>query len=98
MSKFVTLSEAAEQLGISQEEVNELRLRGDLYGYRDGTSWKFKARGYCTHRRETVRLVERRSVGRIPDRGLARYQRRTDRFGDRSGRHRCLVRRNGVVE
>ena len=40
--KFVTLAEAAQQLGMTPEEVNELRLRGDLYGYRDGTSWKFK--------------------------------------------------------
>jgi hypothetical protein len=41
-SKFVTLAEAAEQLGMTAEAVNELRQRGDLYGYRDGTSWKFK--------------------------------------------------------
>jgi excisionase family DNA binding protein len=40
--KFVTLAEAAQQLGITPDEVNELRQRGDLYGYRDGTSWKFK--------------------------------------------------------
>ena len=40
--KFVTLAEAAEQLGISPDAVNELRQQGDLYGYRDGTSWKFK--------------------------------------------------------
>ncbi len=42
MSKFVTLDEAAKQLGMTPEAVNELRQRGDLYGYRDGTSWKFK--------------------------------------------------------
>ena len=40
--KFVTLAEAAQQLGITPDEVNELRQRGVLYGYRDGTSWKFK--------------------------------------------------------
>ena len=56
MSKFVTLSEAAEQLGISQDEVNELRLRGDLYGYRDGTSWKFKPE-------DITRIGEKRSGG-----------------------------------
>ncbi|HVU86623.1 MAG TPA: helix-turn-helix domain-containing protein [Pirellulales bacterium] len=42
MSKFVTLAEAANQLGISEDAVNDLRLSGKLYGYRDGTSWKFK--------------------------------------------------------
>jgi hypothetical protein len=41
-SKFVTLAEAAAQLGVTPEALNELRQRGDLYGYRDGTSWKFK--------------------------------------------------------
>lgn len=40
--KFVTLAEAAQQLGITPDEVNELRQHGVLYGYRDGTSWKFK--------------------------------------------------------
>jgi excisionase family DNA binding protein len=40
--KFVTLAEAAEQLGMSPDAVNELRQQGHLYGYRDGTSWKFK--------------------------------------------------------
>ncbi len=54
MSKFVTLAEAADQLGISADEVNELRLRGDLYGYRDGTSWKFKPE-------DITRLGEKRS-------------------------------------
>jgi hypothetical protein len=42
MSKFVTLAEAADQLGLTEDAVNELRLSGKLYGYRDGTSWKFK--------------------------------------------------------
>jgi len=42
MSKFVTLVEAAAKLGITPEQVNELRQRGELYGYRDGASWKFR--------------------------------------------------------
>ena len=41
-SKFVTLAEAAQQLGIPPEQVNELRQQGGLNGYRDGSSWKFK--------------------------------------------------------
>ncbi|HEY4313519.1 MAG TPA: helix-turn-helix domain-containing protein [Pirellulales bacterium] len=58
MSKFVTLAEAAQQLGVSEEEVNELRLRGDLYGYRDGTSWKFKPE-------DIDRVAEKRSGGAV---------------------------------
>lgn len=42
MAKFVTLVDAAKQLGVTPEEVNEMRQRQELYGYRDGTSWKFK--------------------------------------------------------
>lgn len=43
MAKFVELKEAADKLGITQEELIELRERGEIHGYRDGTSWKFKA-------------------------------------------------------
>ncbi len=40
--KLVPLTEAAEQLGLSPDELNEMRQNGDIYGYRDGASWKFK--------------------------------------------------------
>ncbi len=40
--KLISLEEAAGKLGMSPDELKELRTRGDLYGYRDGTSWKFK--------------------------------------------------------
>lgn len=40
--KLVTLDEAAKQMGISSDELNELRSRGEIYGYRDGATWKFK--------------------------------------------------------
>ena len=55
-SKFVTLAEAAQQLGITPDAVNELRQRGDLYGYRDGTSWKFKPE-------DVERVLEQRQSG-----------------------------------
>jgi hypothetical protein len=42
-SKLVPLADAAVQLGVSPDELNEMRQRGDIYGYRDGASWKFKA-------------------------------------------------------
>lgn len=41
-SRFVELNEAAELLGISPEELVEKRSSGDIHGYRDGNSWKFK--------------------------------------------------------
>jgi hypothetical protein len=40
--KLVPLSEAAQILGVSADELNEMRLRQEIYGYRDGASWKFK--------------------------------------------------------
>jgi len=56
MSKFVTLAEAAEQLGMTADQVNELRQSGELYGYRDGGSWKFKPE-------DVERVAERRAAG-----------------------------------
>ena len=41
-AKFITLDEAAKMLGISSEELNELRKKGEIHGLRDGSSWKFK--------------------------------------------------------
>ncbi len=40
--KLVPLEDAAEQLGITPDALNELRQRQEIYGYRDGASWKFK--------------------------------------------------------
>ncbi|XZE20498.1 helix-turn-helix domain-containing protein [Pirellulaceae bacterium SH449] len=43
MANYVTLDDAAKILGVSSEELVEMRSRGEIFGYRDGTSWKFKA-------------------------------------------------------
>ncbi|MBA4016085.1 MAG: hypothetical protein C0483_02740 [Pirellula sp.] len=40
--KLITLEEAAHILGVSASEVGEMRQRQEIYGYRDGGSWKFK--------------------------------------------------------
>ncbi len=40
--KFIELKEAAEQLGISPDRLLEMRDAGEIHGYRDGSSWKFK--------------------------------------------------------
>lgn len=40
--KLITLEEAAHILGVSAAEVGDMRQRQEIYGYRDGGSWKFK--------------------------------------------------------
>ena len=42
MAKLIELVEAAKILGISPEELNDMRSRSEIFGYRDGSSWKFK--------------------------------------------------------
>lgn len=42
MSNFVPLDEAAKKLGVSADELVEMLSRGEIFGYRDGASWKFK--------------------------------------------------------
>ena len=42
MAKLIELKEAAERLGITPDELTEMRSRNEIFGYRDGTSWKFK--------------------------------------------------------
>ncbi len=41
--KFVVLDEAARMLGISPDELNQLRQQQGISAYRDGSTWKFKA-------------------------------------------------------
>jgi len=43
MAKFVELAEAARMLGLTPEKLVEMRSNGEIHGYRDGASWKFKA-------------------------------------------------------
>ena len=43
MARFVELNEAATILGVTPEKLVEMRSNGDIHGYRDGGSWKFKA-------------------------------------------------------
>jgi excisionase family DNA binding protein len=40
--KLLELKEAADKLGMSPDQLIEMRSRGEIYGYRDGGSWKFK--------------------------------------------------------
>ncbi|HEY4233946.1 MAG TPA: excisionase family DNA-binding protein [Lacipirellulaceae bacterium] len=40
--KFVSLDDAAKQLGVSKDRLNELREAGRVRAYRDGAGWKFR--------------------------------------------------------
>ena len=42
MAKLIQLEEAAKLLGMSTEALTEMRSRNEIFGYRDGASWKFK--------------------------------------------------------
>lgn len=41
-AKLLELNEAAAKLGVTSDQLIEMRSRGEIYGYRDGGSWKFK--------------------------------------------------------
>ena len=43
MSNYVPLDEAAKRLGVSADSLVEMLSKGEIFGYRDGASWKFKA-------------------------------------------------------
>lgn len=42
MSKLIPMDEAANILGMTVEQLNELRSNNEIFGYRDGSNWKFK--------------------------------------------------------
>ena len=41
--KFTGLDDAAEQLGVTKDRLNQLREAGKVRAYKDGTSWKFRS-------------------------------------------------------
>jgi excisionase family DNA binding protein len=41
--KYYNVKEAAQMLGLTEESVRQMQERRELYGYRDGADWKFKA-------------------------------------------------------
>lgn len=42
MSKLIPMEQAAQMLGMSVEQINELRSNQEIFGYKDGGTWKFK--------------------------------------------------------
>jgi len=62
--KFVDLAEAAKMIGVSAESLVEMRSKGNIFGYRDGASWKFKVD-------EVERVIRERGVdARESDSGI----------------------------
>jgi excisionase family DNA binding protein len=61
---LVTIEEAARSLGISVEELNEMREQGQIHAYRDGGSWKFRED-------EVERVQAERAMGKTGDSGLS---------------------------
>src|SRR5438128_2378667 len=53
--KFVDLNEAGQMIGVSPDDLREMRGRGEIFGYRDGASWKFKVD-------EVERVIRKRGV------------------------------------
>ena len=41
-TRFIELKDAAAMLHVSADELNDMRSRSEIYGYRDGATWKFK--------------------------------------------------------
>ncbi|MFO0901936.1 MAG: helix-turn-helix domain-containing protein [Pirellulales bacterium] len=60
MSRFLELNDAAKILGVTPEALTEMRQRGEIHGYRDGASWKFKPE-------EVQRVQEERASGNPAD-------------------------------
>ena len=42
MAEFIPLDDAARLLSVSLDELKDMRSRGEIFGVRDGSSWKFK--------------------------------------------------------
>ena len=42
MAKLIELEEAAQLLGMTADELTDMRSRNEIFGIRDGSGWKFK--------------------------------------------------------
>ncbi len=60
--KFYASEEAAQKLGATLEQLNEMRDRRQIYAVRDGGAWKYKTE-------EVDRLIAERAEGMLPDSG-----------------------------
>lgn len=67
MSRFLELNDAAKILGVSPEQLTEMRQKGEIHGYRDGASWKFKPE-------EVTRVKEEMAGGGASDSSDSSYE------------------------
>ncbi|MEX1223159.1 MAG: excisionase family DNA-binding protein, partial [Pirellulales bacterium] len=74
MAKYIELKEAAEQLGISTDELNELREQNEVRAFRDGSTWKFKS--------DDLETLSTKLRDRKPEEGLGLGEEDTDEGGD----------------
>jgi excisionase family DNA binding protein len=56
--RLTSLEEAADQLGISKERLNELREAGKVRAYKDGASWKFRSEDIEKFAAEGIPAIE----------------------------------------
>ena len=49
MANLVEFEQAAVMLGLSHDELAQLRSQNKIFGYRDGASWKFKESELAGH-------------------------------------------------
>lgn len=59
MSDLVSLEKAAELLGMSADQLNDMRLKNEIFGTRDGAGWKFKLE-------EVQRFADDRNISLAP--------------------------------
>jgi len=59
MASYLSLEESAKLLGVTANEMIEMRSRGEIFGFRDGTSWKFKS--------DEIERVQRELSGDVLD-------------------------------
>ena len=95
-AQFITLEEAAKKLGVHTDELVEMRSRGDIFGYRDGASWKFKPEDVdaLMEAQNDARLELESSAGTLPREGLHRH-RRNHRLHDRQKKEGADFAYNG---
>lgn len=74
MAKYIELKEAAEQLGISADELNELREQNEVRAFRDGSTWKFKS--------DDLETLSTKLRDRKPEEGLGLGEEDADEGGD----------------
>jgi excisionase family DNA binding protein len=60
--KYYNVAEAAKILGVSPADINDMVVKRELYGYRDGADWKFKTE-------DVERVAQERGAGGSDDSG-----------------------------